>query len=249
MWTAPSWQELSSHMQQHWSVRPCVRPFSAAHVAAGHNALRGSGPDHVRFGCKTSCPLSANSGHRSPLLNHIVGAADREAVRAVAIGPDRAYINCSTSKQREPTAPSSGNRLGVSGRTHPMFTAKHFRAKAAESAEALKDTDVPSEIRKFQRSEASFNALAENEDWLANNFDKIVHSQDTPLQEGRWKTCRGCDCRRNRGAYSSLPRRGRHPAMEHHSNEASARTLRYRRLNGGRAEISRAERTDCPLPA
>jgi hypothetical protein len=65
-----------------------------------------------------------------------------------------------------------------------MFTAKHFRAKAAESAEALKDTDVPSEIREFQRSEESFNALAENEDWLANNFDKIVHSQDTPLKEG-----------------------------------------------------------------
>jgi len=65
-----------------------------------------------------------------------------------------------------------------------MFTAKHFRAKAAESAAALKDTDVPSEIREFQRSEESFNALAENEDWLANNFDKIVHSQDTPLKEG-----------------------------------------------------------------
>jgi hypothetical protein len=64
-----------------------------------------------------------------------------------------------------------------------MFTAKHFRAKAAESAEALKHADVPSEIREFQRSEASFNALAENEDWLANNFDKIVHSQDTPPKE------------------------------------------------------------------
>ena len=63
-----------------------------------------------------------------------------------------------------------------------MFTAKHFRAKAAESAEALKDIDVPSEIREFQRSEARFNALAENEDWLANNFDKIVHSEDTRLQ-------------------------------------------------------------------
>ena len=31
---------------QHWSVQPCVRPLSAAHVAAGHNALRGSGPGH-----------------------------------------------------------------------------------------------------------------------------------------------------------------------------------------------------------
>jgi hypothetical protein len=58
-----------------------------------------------------------------------------------------------------------------------MFTAKQFRAKAAESAESLKHTAVPSEIREFQRSIDSFNALAENEDWLANNFDKIVHSQ------------------------------------------------------------------------
>src|SRR5664279_4822886 len=43
VWTAPSWQELSSRLQP-WSVQPCVRPVSAAHVAAGHNALRGSGP-------------------------------------------------------------------------------------------------------------------------------------------------------------------------------------------------------------
>jgi len=43
VWTAPNWQELSSRLQ-HWSVQPCVRPLSAAHKAAGHNALRGSGP-------------------------------------------------------------------------------------------------------------------------------------------------------------------------------------------------------------
>ena len=29
VWTAPSWQELSSRLQ-HWSVQPCVRPLSAA---------------------------------------------------------------------------------------------------------------------------------------------------------------------------------------------------------------------------
>ena len=28
-----------------WSVQPCVRPISAGHMTAGHNALRGSGPD------------------------------------------------------------------------------------------------------------------------------------------------------------------------------------------------------------
>ena len=43
VWTAPSWQELSSRLQ-HWSVQPCVRSVSAVHVTAGNNALRGSGP-------------------------------------------------------------------------------------------------------------------------------------------------------------------------------------------------------------
>jgi hypothetical protein len=58
-----------------------------------------------------------------------------------------------------------------------MFMAKQYRAKAAESAESLKQTVVPSEIRAFQQSIQRFNALAENEDWLANNFKKIVHAQ------------------------------------------------------------------------
>jgi len=69
-----------------------------------------------------------------------------------------------------------------------MFMAKQFRAKAAESAEALKHTDVPSEIREFRRSKESFNALAENEDWLANNFDKIIHSLSAaPEKDGAEK--------------------------------------------------------------
>jgi hypothetical protein len=41
---APSWQGESSRTQ-HWSVQPCVRPLSAVHMTAGHNALRGSGPN------------------------------------------------------------------------------------------------------------------------------------------------------------------------------------------------------------
>src|SRR5665213_78979 len=45
VWTAPSWQELSSRLQP-WSVQPCVRPLSAVYMTAGHNALRGSGPVH-----------------------------------------------------------------------------------------------------------------------------------------------------------------------------------------------------------
>lgn len=59
-----------------------------------------------------------------------------------------------------------------------MFTAEQFRAKAAEYGELLKKTDVPTEIREFQRSIGSFDLLAQNQEWLAANFDKIVHSQD-----------------------------------------------------------------------
>lgn len=59
-----------------------------------------------------------------------------------------------------------------------MFKAEQFRAKAQESAELLKHTGVPSEIREFQRSVQSFNQLAQNEDWLANNFEKMVHAAD-----------------------------------------------------------------------
>jgi hypothetical protein len=66
----------------------------------------------------------------------------------------------------------------VSRRELPMFTAEQFRAKAAESAESLKYTDVPSQIREFQRSKQRFSLLAQNEDWLADNFDNMVRSQD-----------------------------------------------------------------------
>ena len=65
-----------------------------------------------------------------------------------------------------------------------MFAAKQFRKKAAESAEALKHTDVPSEIHELQRSEQSFTELAQNETWLADNFDKMIRSRGLDAQDG-----------------------------------------------------------------
>ncbi|MGO9849116.1 MAG: hypothetical protein ACLPKT_21685 [Methylocella sp.] len=64
-----------------------------------------------------------------------------------------------------------------------MFTAEQFRMKAAESADSIKNTDVPNEIRKLERSMESFSQLAQNEDWLAANFDKMIRSQDVPSQD------------------------------------------------------------------
>ena len=64
-----------------------------------------------------------------------------------------------------------------------MFKAEQFRAKAAQSAESMKNTDIPSEINKFHQSMESFSLLAQNEDWLADNYDKMLHSQDMPSQD------------------------------------------------------------------
>jgi hypothetical protein len=64
-----------------------------------------------------------------------------------------------------------------------MFTAEQFRTKAAESAESARNTDVPSEIGKFRRSIDGFSSLARNEDWLADNFDKMIRSEDLLFQD------------------------------------------------------------------
>jgi hypothetical protein len=64
-----------------------------------------------------------------------------------------------------------------------MFTAEQYRAKAAKSAESLKNTNVPSEILELQRSKQSYSALAQNEDWLADNFDKMIRSRDALSQD------------------------------------------------------------------
>ena len=64
-----------------------------------------------------------------------------------------------------------------------MFTAEQFRAKATEYAELLKNAVAPSEIIELQRQKQSFSLLAQNEDWLAHNFDKIIHAQDVHPQD------------------------------------------------------------------
>jgi hypothetical protein len=54
-----------------------------------------------------------------------------------------------------------------------MFTAKQYRAKAAEYTELLKPASLPAEIREFRKLEQSYLTLAENEEWMADNREKI----------------------------------------------------------------------------
>jgi hypothetical protein len=53
-----------------------------------------------------------------------------------------------------------------------MFTANQFRTKAAEYSELLKAATLPAQTREFRRLGQSYRTLAENEEWMANNFAK-----------------------------------------------------------------------------
>jgi hypothetical protein len=61
-----------------------------------------------------------------------------------------------------------------------MFATQQYRAKSDEFGELAKVSSDPGAIRQFQDLKNSFGALADNEDWLARNFDKIVCSSEEP---------------------------------------------------------------------
>src|SRR5664279_758304 len=82
---------------QHWSVQSCVRPFDAVHMTAGHNALRGSGPDQqltfknamAHVGCPDRSPLAIMAQTiRAILLASAIAATlvGRRASKAVSQG-------------------------------------------------------------------------------------------------------------------------------------------------------------------
>jgi hypothetical protein len=55
-----------------------------------------------------------------------------------------------------------------------MFTSRRFREKAAEYEQLAKGTADPGTVREFQRLERSYTDLANNDEWLASNFDKTI---------------------------------------------------------------------------
>lgn len=61
-----------------------------------------------------------------------------------------------------------------------MFTTEKYRARSKEFSELLEGSSDPGQVHKFQGLKDSFDSLADNEEWLSNNFDKIVHSGELP---------------------------------------------------------------------
>src|SRR4029078_12669502 len=87
------------------------------------------------------------------------------------IGSRRHHVlSLSAINRRLPDDTSRGSWKGSD-----MFTPEQFRAKAAEYAERVKGSTVASETREFQALEKRFTALANNEQWLAGNYDKQAH--------------------------------------------------------------------------
>jgi hypothetical protein len=56
-----------------------------------------------------------------------------------------------------------------------MVNSEHYRGRAAEYKKRVKQTHVPDEIRELKRLERAFSDLAENEEWMERNSDKVLH--------------------------------------------------------------------------
>jgi hypothetical protein len=59
-----------------------------------------------------------------------------------------------------------------------MFTSEQYRAKAAEYAALMMTANSAEEVRELQRLERSFIMLADNEQWLVNNHDHVLHAPE-----------------------------------------------------------------------
>jgi hypothetical protein len=66
-----------------------------------------------------------------------------------------------------------------------MPSPEYYREKAEEFADLAKRANAPNELREFLRQEQSFTRLADNEQWLTDNPDKLAHNLEklVPLPE------------------------------------------------------------------
>jgi hypothetical protein len=65
-----------------------------------------------------------------------------------------------------------------------MFTPEQYRAKAREYGEWAKASISPKEVHEYKKLEQSFTTLADNEQWLAENHNKVVHAKTDDIPVG-----------------------------------------------------------------
>lgn len=65
-----------------------------------------------------------------------------------------------------------------------MFTPRQYREKAVGYGKLVKTANGPNERREFQKLEQSFNVLAENEQWLADNHQNTLRGTKIGRPDG-----------------------------------------------------------------
>jgi hypothetical protein len=67
-----------------------------------------------------------------------------------------------------------------------MFPAERYRAEVVKYRKLLDDPHSPAEAIEFRSLEQSYRTLADNEEWLTRNADKIVRrSQDDAPEDAK----------------------------------------------------------------
>jgi hypothetical protein len=57
-----------------------------------------------------------------------------------------------------------------------MFSSRQYHAKAAEYAERSSKATQPNEILEYTNLRKRYAELADNEEWVERNFNKILHA-------------------------------------------------------------------------
>jgi hypothetical protein len=55
-----------------------------------------------------------------------------------------------------------------------MYNSREYRAKAAQAGDSARQSKSLKDIREFRRLQQSYVVLAENEEWLESNHDKLI---------------------------------------------------------------------------
>jgi hypothetical protein len=82
-----------------------------------------------------------------------------------------------TRDDKEALPFTEATQLGAKREISRMFKSKDYRARAAEFGELAKTGD-PEKSAEFRQRERSFTSLADNEEWLAHNFEKTLHASE-----------------------------------------------------------------------
>jgi hypothetical protein len=59
-----------------------------------------------------------------------------------------------------------------------MITVEQYRAKAAEYAGLAKKSNGSNNLRELKKLEQTFTQLADNQQWINDNYDKTLHAFD-----------------------------------------------------------------------